>query len=135
MKFKRHSRHLNEANLETRLLKAISNIPSNEIHSLDTLDEIFWIVQTMYIKLYKNTADWLSWGDCGAEEAFWAGMESSDLGPNDYKEPIIYDSHGGFVIGVKNPKFTGKLLADRLKKSGFDIEDEDEVLDFIEKYE
>lgn len=131
----RFKKRLNEGSLDTKLLKVISNIPSNEIHSLDTLKEIFDIVQTIHIKLYKNTCDWLSWGDCGAEDAFWVGMESSDLGPNDYKEPIIYDSHGGFVIGIKNPKFTGKLLADRLKKSGFDIEHEDEALDFIEKYE
>ena len=128
-------KRLNEGSLDTRFLKAVSNVPSNEIHSFDKVKEILELVETRYLQPYASVCDWLCHGDCGAEEAFWVGMDSPDLGPNDYKEPIVYDDHGGFVMGIKNPKFTGKLLAKRLKDSGFDFWDEDEALDFIERYE
>lgn len=135
MKFKHRLNRLNEANLETRLLKAISNIPSNEIQDYDFVSGIFDFVDSMYVKVYEDVVDWLSNGDCGAADAFWVGASSGKYAPSNSDEPILYDGYNGIVYGLKNKAFNGKVLVQCLKKSGFDIYDEDEALDFIEKYE
>ena len=91
MKFKQRLNRLNEANLESRLLKAISNIPSNEIQDYDFVSRIFDFVDSMYVKVYEDVTDWLSNGDCGAEDAFWVGVSSGKFAPSNSDEPIIYD--------------------------------------------
>lgn len=135
MKFKQRLNRLNEANLETRLLKAISNIPTHEIQDYDFVSRIFDFVDSMYVKAYEDTTDWLSNGDCGAEDAFWVGVSSGKFAPSNSDEPIIYDGNKGIAYGLKNKAFSGKVLVQCLKDSGFDIYDEDEALEFIERYE
>lgn len=135
MKFKQRLNRLNEANLETRLLKAISNIPTHEIQDYDFVSGIFNFVDSMYVKAYEDTTDWLSNGDCGAEDAFWVGVSSGKYAPSNSDEPILYDAYNGIAYGLKNKAFSGKVLVQCLKDSGFDIYDEDEALEFIERYE
>ena len=138
MKFKKRlgrSRSLNEANLETRLLKAISNMPSFETKDYVIVSGIFSFIDSMYINVYEDVLDWLSNGDCGAEDAFWVGVSSGKFSPSDSNEPIIYDGNKGIAIGLNNKAFNGKVLAKCLKDSGFDIYDEDKAINFIENYE
>ena len=135
MKFKKHLNHINEASLDSRLLKAISNVPSSEIQDYDFVNGIFDFVDSMYVRAYEDATDWLCNGDCGAEDAFWVGVSSGKYAPSNSDGPILYDGYNGIVYGLKNKAFSGKVLVQCLKKSGFDIYDEDEALDFIEKYE
>ena len=135
MRFKRHLNHLNEASLDSRLLKAISNVPSHEIQDYEFVNGIFDFVDSMYVRAYEDVTEWLSYGDCGAEDGFWVGVSSGKFAPSNSDEPILYDGYNGIVYGLKNKAFTGKVLVQCLKKSGFDIYDEDEALEFIEKYE
>ena len=135
MQFKRHSRRLNEGSLEQRVLKAISNVPQNEIQDYDFVSRIFDFVDSMYVNVYEDVTDWLSNGDCGAEDGFWVGVSSGKYAPSNSDEPILYDGYNGIVFGLKNKAFSGKVLVQCLKKSGFDIYDEDEALEFIERYE
>lgn len=135
MRFKRRSRFLNEASLEQRVLKAISNVPQNEIQDYDFVEGIFDFIDSMYVKAYENVTHWLCNGDCGAEDAFWVGASSGKFAPSNSDEPIIYDGYNGIAFGLKNKAFSGKVLVQCLKKSGFDIYDEDLALEFVEKYE
>lgn len=137
MRFKRRFNNLNEArgDLNSRLLKAISNVPSHEIQDYEFVSEIFDFVDSMYVNVYEDVTDWLCNGDCGAEDAFWVGISSGKFAPSSSDEPIIYDGERGIVFGLKNKAFTGKILVQCLKKSGFDIYDEDLALNFIERYE
>lgn len=139
MKFKQRlgrSRSLNEANLETRLLKAISNVPSHEIQNYDFVSGIFDFVDSMYVKVYEDIDECLSELECSAYEAFRAGAQSGDLAPKGEDEPVFVDRYSGIIYALRNKGFSGKVIARCLKNDpGFNIYDEDEALNFIERYE
>lgn len=131
MQFKRHSRHLNEASLEQRVLKAISNVPQNEIQDYDFVRKIFDFVDPENVGIYEDVWECLEGFDI--EDVFQIGVNSGKLAPEDNNEPVVYCDET--VFGMKNRAWTGKVLAKLLKDTGFDIYDEDLALEFIEKYE
>ena len=131
MKFKKRLNRLNEANLETRLLKAISNVPQNEIQDYDFVSRIFDFVDSMYVKVYEDV--WESLEGVDVEDAFQIGVASGKLAPEDNNEPVVYCD--GIVFGMKNRAWTGKVLAKLLKDTDFDIYDDELALEFIERYE
>lgn len=131
MKFKRRLNRLNEGSLEQRALKAISNVPQNEIQDYDFVRKIFDFVDSEYVSVYEDV--WESLEGVDVEDAFQIGVASGKLAPEDDNEPVVYCD--GIVFGMKNRAWTGKVLAKLLKNSGFDIYDEDEALEFIERYE
>lgn len=135
MKFRKNHRRLNEGSMEADVLKAISNIPSNELQNFRTVNDILSTLITSEMLLYKDAADWCHSGDNDEEEIFWAALMSDKTGPMDSDEPIIVDMSGdGQVYGIMNPKFTGKFLAQKIKQSGFYIKDEDEAQRLIDEY-
>jgi len=139
MKFKQRlgrSRSLNEANLESRLLKAISNMPSFETKDYVIVSGIFNFIDSMYVQVYEDIDECLSELECSAYEAFRAGAQSGDLAPKGEDEPVFVDRYSGIIYALGNKGFSGKVIARCLKKDpGFNIYDEDEALKFIENYE
>lgn len=124
MKFKRR---INEGDLERRVLTAISNLSHKDVSDYKFLEQLFnEVISSRSLNLYKDVSAWCHSGLCDEEDCFWAGILSSDLGPNDSNEPIIYDDAGdGDVIGILNPKFTGQVLAHRLRYGKFSVDDEE----------
>lgn len=131
MQFKRHSRRLNEGSLEQRVLKAISNVPQNEIQDYDFVRKIFDFVDSEYASVYEDV--WESLEDFDIVDVFQIGVASGKFAPEDNDEPVVYCD--GIVFGMKNRAWTGKVLAKLLKNTGFDIYDDERALEFIERYE
>lgn len=128
MKFKHR---LNEASLEQRVLKAISNIPQNEIQDYDFVRRIFDFVDSDNVSVYEDV--WESLEGVDVEDAFQIGVNSGKLAPSSSSEPVVYCDE--IVFGMKNRAWTGKVLAKLLKDTGFDIYDDELALEFIERYE
>lgn len=133
MKFKKR---LNEADLETRLLKVISNLPSSFTKDYDKVNSLFGFIDSFYTNVYEDIDECLSELECSAYEAFRAGVQSGGLAPKGEDEPVFVDRYSGIIYGLRNKGFSGEVIARYLKKDpGFDIHDEDEALKFIERYE
>ncbi len=123
---------LRESTLKADFLKAVANAPKNG----ESIEAVYNCADGKFcfqILRFDNVSDWMSSGDFGAEDCFWAGINSK-MPPSKEDEYVLYDVFNNEIIGIDNRNFTMAKFAKMLNKAGFTIFDEEEAENFIETY-